>query len=99
MTVAEMLSRISARELNEWVAFERLEPFGADAMFLGHAITASTIANAFRGEKQEPFMISEFMPPFKGKEPQSPSEQLQFAEMLTYGLGGKDLRKNKEGTP
>ena len=28
MTVEELLKRISAKELTEWQAFERLEPFG-----------------------------------------------------------------------
>lgn len=80
------------------MAFAQLEQFGSDAMFLGHAITASTIANRFRGEDEEIHKIAEFMPPFKKTEPelQTVEEQMQFAAMMTAALGGKDLRKETE---
>ena len=95
MPVAELLERISSRELSEWIAFSQLEPFGAETEFLGHAITASTVANVNRPKGHKAYAPDDFMPKFEGKEPQTVEEMIQIAEMLTIGLGGKDLRKEK----
>jgi hypothetical protein len=73
MTVEELLSRISAPELIEWMQYYRLEPFGSEANFMGHAITASTIANANRG-KGKTFTLKDFMPDFMPKEKKSAKE-------------------------
>ena len=96
MTVAELLRRISSRELTEWMAFGQLEPFGAEANFLGHAITSKTIADVNRGKGQKPFEVSDFMPRMEGKKAQTVEEQIQIAHMITIGMGGKDLRKKEE---
>lgn len=90
-TVAELLSRVSSAELSEWMAFSTLEPFGADADFLGHAITSSTIANVNRDKNQRAYKVEDFMPKFEKKE-QTTDQMIQMAEMFTIGLGGKDLR-------
>lgn len=98
MTVAELLSRVSSYELSEWQAFEKLEPFGSEAGYVGHAITAMTVANVHRGKDQKPAELGDFMPNFgEGeKEPQTEREMLQIAMTATIGLGGKDLRKAKD---
>ena len=94
MTRSELLRRISSRELSEWVEFYKLEPFGAEAGFIGHAITASTVANVNRPKGQRAYKADEFMPQFE-KEPQSVEQQLQFAAMFTAAMGGQDLREDK----
>lgn len=91
MTVAEMLERISSRELTGWIAFSQLEPFGSEAGNFGHAITASTVANVNRGKGQKPYKVEDFMPIFE-KEPQSVDQMVQIAAIMTAGLGGQDLR-------
>jgi len=96
MTVAELLGRISSRELSEWMAFSQLEPFGAEAGYVGHAITASTVANVNRGKGQKAYEVQDFMPTMGKKEPQTQAEMIQFAEMFTIALGGKDLRNKEE---
>lgn len=95
MTVSTMLTQISSKELTEWMIFYGMEPFGADAGYLGHAITASTIANVNRGKGKKAQKVEEFMPKFTGKKAQTPEEQLQFAEMFTYAMGGQDLRQRE----
>ena len=93
-----MLQRISSAELSEWAAFYLLEPFGGDTAFIGHAITASTVANIHRAKGQRAYKIEEFMPKFEKTE-QSVDEMIQVAQMLTIGMGGKDLRsENGEHT-
>ena len=76
------------------MAFSRLEPFGSEANYLGFAIVAATVANAHRGKGQKAYEVSDFMPVFRevSKE-QSVEAMLQFAEMMTISLGGKDLRE------
>ena len=93
MTVAELLDRVSSRELTEWMAFSQLEPFGSETDFVGHAITASTMANIHRGKGKKAYSISDFLP--KPKKEQTIEEMLQIAHMMTIGMGGKDLRGKK----
>lgn len=77
MTVAEMLGRISSRELSEWMAFYELEPFGDERADLRSGIVASTIANVNRAKGGKEYSFRDFMPKFEGgeggKEPKSAS--------------------------
>jgi hypothetical protein len=73
------------------MAFSMLEPFGADADNLGHAITASTVANVNRGKNDKPYKVEDFMPKFE-KQNQNQDQMLQVASMYTEMLGGLDLR-------
>ena len=96
MTRAELLKRISSREITEWMAFGQLEPFGVEVGFIGHAITAATVANVNRAKGQKAYPVTDFMPDLgRTKEPQSVEEAIQFAEMYTAAMGGKDLREEK----
>lgn len=88
-----MLDRISSKELSEWNAYSKLEPFGSEAYYLGFAIVASVIANVNRSKGQSAYKAKDFMPKFEDTEPQSVDQMLQFAEMITIGMGGKDLRE------
>jgi len=92
-----MMARISSAEITEWMAFAALEPFGSEANYIGHAITASTVANVNRGKGRRALKVDEFMPKFEKKAAQSVDEMMQVAQMLTIGLGGKDLRKENNG--
>lgn len=90
----ELLCRVSSYELSEWMAFSILEPFGTDAENLGHAITASTIANINRGKNDKPYKVEDFMPKFE-KQSQSQDQMIQVASMYTEMLGGADLREGE----
>ncbi len=64
----------------------------------GHALTASTIANAHRKKGARPFGLSDFMPDFSKETPvreQSTEEQISIVEALNIALKGRDLRKDK----
>ena len=79
------------------MAYSILEPFGVETDMLGHAITASTIANVNRGKNQRAYKVDDFMPKFE-KQDQTPDQMIQIAEMFTLGLGGSDLREdNSDG--
>lgn len=66
MTVDELLSSMSARELSDWIAFARVEPFGEERADLRSGIIASVIANAHRDRKKraQPYTPADFMPRF-----------------------------------
>lgn len=76
MTVAELLQRISSKELTEWLAFYRTEPFGDVRADLRSAIIACVMANAWRGKNTKVFTVEDFMPKFKSerKKQQTPEE-------------------------
>lgn len=100
MTVAELLSRISSRELSEWMAYAEVEPFGEERADLRSGIIASTVANTARDPKKrrKPYSADEFMPHFLTEQPEDPEipqwqKQLVIVEMLNAAFGGKDLRK------
>lgn len=98
MTVGELLSRISSKELTEWFIFYQVEPFGSEADYLGHAIVASTVANVNRGKGQNALSPSDFLPVFEKKKEQTPEDMLSLAVMLNTAYGGKDLRgENEDG--
>lgn len=87
MTVSELLSRVSSRELSEWRAYYGLEPFGEDRADLRAGIVASTMANVFRKSGTNPYKAQDFMPKF-GKEKQDWREQLELVKSINAALGG-----------
>lgn len=73
--------------------FSQTEPFGPEAMYYGHAITASTVANVHRGKGRKAYKPSDFMPTFKREEPQSVEEMIGIAASITQAFSGEDKRK------
>jgi hypothetical protein len=91
---AEMLARVSSKELSEWMAFYALEPFGYHAEFAGHAQTQSVIANAHRDpKKQKAFKTEDFMPKYDKPKNQSVDSMIAMAAQITAMMGGEDLRE------
>ena len=63
MTVADMSARMTTEEFADWLAFERVEPFGSPAAHWRSALIASILANVNRDPKKtKSFKISDFMP-------------------------------------
>ena len=79
---------MSSVEFSEWVEFYKLEPFGREAEFQGHAQTAAMIYNVNRGKDDKPLKVEDLMP--KAPEPPQTVDQMkQFASMMTIALGGE----------
>jgi len=97
MPVGELLARISSRELTEWMAYWRLEPWGEPRADLRAAIIAATVANTARDprRKPRPFKPADFLPRFERRR-QSWQEQLRYIEWLNAALGGRDLRPGRD---
>lgn len=55
---------MSARELSEWMAYDRIDPFGEERGDLRAGILASLLANINRDRKKksDPFSPLDFMP-------------------------------------
>ena len=81
-TVEELLSRISSRELTEWMVYYQLEPWGGERADVGAAIVASTIAEIHRNPKKRarPYKASDFMPRFERPKQQSVSDMRSMLE-------------------
>ncbi len=56
-----MLRGMTSEQLNEWMAFYSLEPFGFLADLFGHAITSTVVHNMMRG-KGKPLKPEDFLP-------------------------------------
>jgi hypothetical protein len=99
MTVAEMLERVSSRELTEWAAYEQLagpldQGRRVDA---GTGIVSATIANAMRSKKGRRYKPADFAPNWgSGQRPtQTWQQQLAMVEQINRALGGKDRRRRR----
>lgn len=92
------MDEIPAYLFNEWMEFDRIEPIGVEAQFLGHAITATTLANINRdGKKQkQPYSIDDFMPEFI--KPPKPKQKPKTAEDIANDVVSffKGIAPNKE---
>ena len=99
MTVQELLSRVSSRELAEWMAFFELEPWGTEVEDWRAGLIASTVANANRDQKRRrrPYEPQDFMPRRdiqpKGMDEQSVEDQIAIVEMWARILSAA----NQEG--
>lgn len=63
MTVGDIRRRIDSRELTEWMAYERLEPFGERTTQMMLAQLTATVVNAVK-KKGKPVKLGELMPRF-----------------------------------
>ena len=100
-TVAELLDRISARELSEWLAYEQLEPFGPRATNLNFGLIASSVLNCHL-KKSSDTIRPEQMALGDFDERKHPEEKVQSVEQQKHVLlniarifGAKDNRKKK----
>lgn len=66
MSVREAQQRVDSHEFAEWMAYDRLEPFGPKRDDMRSAIIASILANVYRDKKRKPspFTVEDFMPDF-----------------------------------
>lgn len=90
-----MLVRVTSRELTEWMAAYRLEPWGERRADLQAAIVAQAVVNMLRDpRKGKPATVGQFMPRFGrpqkgGSRPQSPAAQQALVSAIMQSLGGE----------
>ena len=64
MTVRELLSRLTSKELSEWMAWYNVEPFGEARADLRSAIVACVVHNINCTKKSQMKKVNDFMPKF-----------------------------------
>ena len=64
MTVGELCRRTTSRELTEWMAYERLEPFGERVTQMMLAQLTATVLTVANGKKGKPVKAEDLMPRF-----------------------------------
>lgn len=101
MTVAELLARISSRELSEWLCyFDLVGPPGEERADWRAGMVASVIANGNRDPKRQKkaYQARDFMLRWGHDEaqtstetppPQSVEQQIGLARKLARALGGE----------
>jgi hypothetical protein len=82
-TVREIQDRMGSDEFTEWIAFHNLDPWSRSRDDLGHAITATVVANAHTS-KGKGFKVADFMPDFSKRARRAQSQQATRMLMLAY---------------
>lgn len=102
-TVAELERAISAAEVDEWMQYCALEPFGEWAAWQRIAMLCAVIANVNRNpKKQKPYTSADFMPaPPKSRKRNGPRDPLVEAELVKAAFenvfGDRIKRKPRDG--
>lgn len=68
---------MDSREFAEWLAFNKIEPFGDARADLRSGIVASIVANCNRAKGAKAFKPTDFMPDFDAKPKEQSMEQMQ----------------------
>lgn len=93
MSVRRAQQEIDSREFAEWIAYEQIDPSGAERTDLNAGIIASTIANVWRGKGQKTLKPSDFMPDFGIREPKS-WESLEALFRAGAQVHNESLKRN-----
>jgi hypothetical protein len=101
MTVSELLSKTTSRELAEWMAFYQVEPWGTEVDLYGAAMIDATLHNIYGKKGTKPVSANDRMPKFGSarRYQQTTQEQLHQVEMLNKIFGGEDLRSGDDSEP
>lgn len=83
---------MTAAQLQEWITYFELEPWGGARDDYRSGLVAAAVVNAapFRGKGAKAFTPSDFFPELstKPRRAQTPADMLEVARAMTAGLGG-----------
>lgn len=78
------------------MAYDLLEPFGADRFPKYFGTIAATVANTQRSKRSDKaFQWRDFFPAYGTTKHQTTEEQISIVEALNLAFGGRDLRGEK----
>ena len=84
-TVRQLLDETDSRELAEWEAYDRLEPFGETRADLRAGIIASTVAAGYPRKHSRPMYPRDFMPTFGHEAGREPDENVAEQVRAVFG--------------
>lgn len=88
-TVSELLARIDARELSEWIAYEKIAgPLGPARIDVAAAIVSATLVNVNRGKNKRAVSPDDFMPEWDQGRVQSDDEMWSAIRAAHNAMGG-----------
>jgi len=90
-----MLANMPSRLFNEWIAYDRVDPFGSWRDDIRAGVVASTIANVNRVKKTDPYTPNDFVPEFKVKETNPNVTIFDKIHMIARAVGAKKIKKRK----
>ncbi len=88
------MERIDSRELTEWMAYYRLEPFGADRLELMIAQLTAIVVNALRSKGTSPRKPEDFIPKFA--EDSDDAEEARVQKMIFHMKQVTEVMRAKE---
>jgi len=88
-TVGQLLSEISSREISEWIAYSKIEPFGERWADLRAAtiVQAVILPHIAKGKKKP--SLADCCLKFEKPKPMSVKKMGDFLKNLTRNIGGK----------
>lgn len=89
-----MLERISSRELSEWMAYYRLEPFGQERDNLHAGMMAAAVYNVNRAKNQQAIGAEEFLINLQPEEEAKTPQEI-FGMLRTWALLNKAPRREE----
>jgi len=99
MTVGELCRRTTSRELTEWMAYERLEPFGERVIQMMLAQLTATVISLANGKKGKPVKAEDLMPRFVDEEDKVVDWRVLMQRMKTLTAAAKEtnhVRKSRD---
>lgn len=86
---------MSATEFAEWIAYERIEPFGTVREDMRAGLIASTLLNLYKKKGTKASNWEDFIPPYEKRRPNTWHDLLAKVVSFNRVLGGKDLRNER----
>jgi hypothetical protein len=97
MTRGEMMARMSAREFDQWIAYDRVEPIGEWRADIRNAMLMTLLANVHRDPKRRPFKLDQFLPFVPKHAPTADELEERFRAIV--GLPVDEEREEDEAWP
>lgn len=95
--VDRMLSELTAAQLQEWIAYSRVEPFGELRADLRAGIIAATQANCHRSKRSQAFKPEDFMPEFAQRKPERMSSKAIASTLRQFATAHNAIVKARQG--
>lgn len=88
-----MLTRMTSSEISEYLAYDRISPFGEERADLRAGIVASTVANHSMSPPKRPTKPTDFMPFVKQPGPILLDDPVKQGQLVARSLFGDNVRK------